>query len=74
MEEMEVPQVVFCTKLPFKNDVLSRMGLTEDFLSPMWKTYMEDLDIADLNQVWENATYSMNELSIKWMLMHGIGN
>ena len=71
---MEVPQVVFCTKLPFKNDVLSRMGLTEDFLSPMWKTYMEDLDIADLNQVWENATYSMNELSIKWMLMHGIGN
>ena len=71
---MEVPQVVFCTKLPFKTDVLSRLGLTEDFLSPMWKTYMEDLNIADLNQVWENATYSMNELSIKWMLIHGMGN
>ena len=72
VEELEVPQVVFCTKYPFKTDGLTEMGLTENFLLPTLHTYMENMNIADVNDVWENGTYLADELSINWMVMYGM--
>ena len=69
-EELEVPQVTFCTKYPFKTDALTKVGLTEFFLLDAPHTYMENIKITDVDEVWENGTYSMDELSIGWMLMY----
>ena len=72
VEELDVPQVVFCTKFPFKTDVLSGMGLRDTVFSSHFHTYNENVNITDINQVWEKGTYSMNELSIGWTLMYGM--
>ena len=69
VEEIEVPKVVFCTQHSVKTDVLLNMGYEENFLRTQFHTYMEDFTIPDINEVWENATYSMEELSINWSLM-----
>ena len=68
---MEVPQVVFCTKFPFKTDMMTEMGFREKFLLVKPHTYLENKNITDLNDVWENGTYSMDELSIGWLVMYG---
>ena len=70
-EELEVPQVVFCTKFPFKTDMMTEMGFREKFLLVKPHTYLENKNITDLNDVWENGTYSMDELSIGWLVMYG---
>ena len=69
---MEVPQVVFCTKHPFKTDGLPNVGLTENFFLPSLHTYTENMNITDVNDVWENGTYSMDEVSIGWTVMYGM--
>ena len=70
VEEMEVPQVVFCTKHPFKEDVLSQMG-DGDFLLRTFHTYTENINIPDIGEVWEKGTYSMSERLLQWSLLNG---
>ena len=71
-EEIEVPQVVFCVKLQFKTDVLTKLGLQESFLYPHSPTYMENVSIPDIKELWENATYNINETAIRWTLLDGL--
>ena len=71
-EEIEVPQVVFCIKLQFKTDVLTKLGLDHNFLYPYLHLHMENDSIPDMKEVWENATYSINETSITWILIDGM--
>ena len=70
-EELEVPQVVFCTQYPFKADVMKNMGLRQNFLLVQPYTYLENINITDINDVWENGTYSMDELALGWLVMYG---
>ena len=70
VEEMDVPQVIFCTKHPFKFNVIENMGFNDTLLLLYPTTYFENINISDTNEVWENGTYSMDELSIRWSLMY----
>ena len=70
VEELDVPQVIFCTKYPFKFNVLENMGFNDTFLLVQPTTYLENINIPDTNEVWENGTYSMDELSIGWRMMY----
>ena len=70
VEELDVPQVIFCTKYPFKFNVIENMGLNDTFLTLYPTTYLENINISDTNEVWENGTYSMDELSIGWRIMY----
>ena len=71
VEELAVPQVVFCTKYPFKTDAVTKMGLKDNFILVQPYTYLEDMNITNINNVWENGTVSMDELSIGWYLFNG---
>ena len=70
VEELDVPQVIFCTKYPFKFNVLENMGFNDTFLLVQPTTYLENINIPDTTEVWENGTYSMDELSIGWMILY----
>ena len=70
-EELNVPQVIFCTKYPFKKDALKNIGLNDTFLLVSPITYLENINITDLRQVWDKGTYSLDEMSIFWLLMYG---
>ena len=76
VEELEVPQIVFCAKYPFKTDAVKKMGLSglrDNFLLAQPWNYgtMENMNITNLNDVWENGTVSMDELSIGWNFYNG---
>ena len=71
VKEMEVPQVVFCTKHPFKEDVLLQMG-DGNFLLRTFHTYLENTNIPDIGEVWENGTYSLSEVFFQWSLLNGM--
>ena len=71
VEELEVPQVVFCTKYPFNTDAVTKMGLKDNFILVQPYTYLENMNITDIHDVWENGTISMDELSIGWYLLNG---
>ena len=71
VEELEVPQIIFCTKYPFKTDAAKKMGLRDNFLLAQHYTYLENMNITNVNDVWENGTVSVDELSIGWYLFNG---
>ena len=67
--EMELPQVVICAQLGYKKDVFTNMGVTED----IFRDHL-DLDSAkdlDFESLWENGTYSRDELNVFWIYQLG---
>ena len=70
---MDFPQIEFCTSDGFKQDVLKRMGLMENSLRlGQFITYEENLELKDINDIWDNATYSLDEFVLTWLSIEGV--
>ena len=72
-DSMDFPQVQFCTSQGFKPKVLTDMGLKESSLKlAQFTTYYENVNLGDIEEIWDNATYSMEEFALTWMLIEGM--
>ena len=72
-ESMDFPQVHICTSQGFRPNVLKDMGLKEDSMKfAQFTTYYESVSLGDIQEVWDNATYSTEEFGLAWMIIEGI--
>ena len=72
-ESMDFPQVHICTSQGFRPNVLKDMGLKEDSMKfAQFTTYYESVSLGDIQEVWDNATYSTDEFALTWMTIEGI--
>ena len=63
---------MFCTSKGFKSPVLRDRGLTEDHLKvAQFITHSEDLNLTDIEKLWDNATYSADEFVVSWTVLEG---
>ena len=70
--DMEFPQLMICSQIGFKTDALREMGLSKNFLSTMEVRYeIQNISNFDAQRVWDNGTYSLNDLAIKWVKVKG---
>ena len=72
-DSMDFPQVLFCTSQGFKPNVLTDMGLKENSMKiAQFTTYYENIPLGDIEEIWNNATYSMEEFALTWMSIEGM--
>ena len=72
-DSMDFPQVQFCTSRGFKTNVLTDIGLKAHSMKfAQFTTYYENIDLGDIEEIWENATYSMEEFALTWMIVEGM--
>ena len=72
---VDLPQIVFCTREGFKKKVLLEMGLKENsFHVAQFRTYQKNKDLKDIKDIWDNATYSQDEFAIAWHTIEGLSN
>ena len=72
-EHLDFPQVMFCVSSGFKSQVLLDEGLHKDFLSfAQFNTHYEDKILNDIEELWDNATYSSEEFAVTWTVYKGI--
>ena len=66
-DALELPQVTICMDRPYKKDVLEEYGLAQRFfLSP--NSSYGNKTFPNLTTLWNEATYSEEELDISWQL------
>lgn len=71
-ESMDFPQVNFCTSQGFKPKVLTDMGLKETSMKfAQFDTYYANVNLGDIEDVWDNATYSIDEFVLTWLFVEG---
>ena len=72
-DSMDFPQVLFCTSRGFKTNVLTDIGLKANSMKfAQFSTYYQNIDLGDIEEIWENATYSMEEFALTWIFIDGI--
>ena len=69
---MEFPELMICTQNGYKTDALAEKGLPEDILQIRSRPREDNFDF-DPESVWDEGTYSMNELAIGWIFIQGKG-
>ena len=65
---LDFPQMTFCVLYQFKKEALSDMGLPDDFLiagNPKNSATLGNKSMPNIEEVWENATYSETEFNIR---------
>ena len=69
--EMDFPDLMICTQNGYKTESLTEMGLPEDILQIRSRPTGDNFDF-DPEGVWDEGTYSMDELAIGWVFIQGI--
>ena len=69
---MEFPQFMICSKLGYKADALTELGLPKNFLSSFQPRHVvNDNQDIDAQNVWDVGTYSYADFFINWMVTRG---
>ena len=69
---MDFPQLMICSQIGYKTDVLTEMGLPNDVLNTMQPHILpENYYDFDAQSVWDNGTYSWKDLEINQFVMKG---
>ena len=70
--DMEFPQLMICTQIGYKTDVLTEMNLSTSVLSTMEPHLpLERNHDFDSQSVWDSGTYSSKDFAIYWMVWKG---
>ena len=69
---MQFPELMICAQKGYKTDVLVERGFSEDILQIRSRPTKDNFDF-DSESVWDEGTYSMNELTIGWVFIQGKG-
>ena len=67
-KHLDFPQMTFCVLYQFKREALLDMGLPDDFLiagNPKNSATLGNKSMPNIEEVWENATYSETEFNIR---------
>ena len=70
--DMEFPGLMVCAQNGYKTGALADMGFPEDTLRTRSRPTEDNFDF-DPENVWEEGTYSMDELAIGWLVLQGKG-
>ena len=71
-KELKFPQIMICLKIGYNIDALTKIGQPMYVLSAKGQDgVMVENDEFDALSVWDNGTYSSNEFSINWIILHG---
>ena len=63
---------MICSQLGYKSNVITEMGLPKNFLNTMEpKLMIENNYDFDAQHVWDNGTFSSNDLAINWFVIQG---
>ena len=69
---MEFPQLMICSQIGYKTDVLTEMGQPINILQTIEaRNLIESNYDFDAQTVWDNGTYSLNDFAINWMVIKG---
>ena len=70
--DMDFPQLMICSKIGFKTDALIEMGHNKEILSAMdQRIRVGNNHEFGAQSVWDNGTYSLNDLAINWIVVQG---
>ena len=69
---MAFPELMVCAQNGYKMDPLANIGLPEDILKIRSRPLEENFEF-DPESVWDEGTYSMNEMAINWVFIQGKG-
>ena len=61
-----LPIIALCMKQRFKDGVLASFGLPDDFFDNRKRTSLHLQAMPNLAEVWNNATWSLDDLQIDW--------
>ena len=70
--KMEFPSLMICTQNGYKEDALADIGLPVDILKIRSRPTEGNFEF-DPESVWNEVTYSSNELNINWVFLLGKG-
>ena len=66
-EELEFPDITFCITSGWKEEALSKMGLSIEFMKPQMGSTLRNPKIPDLDEIWEKSTHNWKELPVMWI-------
>ena len=66
-EELEFPDITFCITSGWKEEALSKMGLSIEFMKPQMGSPLENQEIDDIDKIWEISTHNWKEFPVKWI-------
>ena len=70
--DMEFPQLMICSQIGYKTDVLTEMELPKNVLNTIVpRNLVENNYDFDAQSVWDNGTYSLKDLEINQFVMKG---
>ena len=70
--DMEFPQLMICMQIGYKTDVLTEMELSKNFLNTLEPRHWNEKNFDfDVQGVWDNGTYSENDIKLNWIAMQG---
>ena len=70
--DLQFPQIMICSQLGYKTDVVTEMGLPKDILNTLEPHHFDGNNHDfDAQSVWDNVTYSANDFAINWVYVQG---
>ncbi len=71
-ESLKLPRIAFCLNYPYKADMLSKMNLPAEFFHSRDPKYRNSVPFPNLHETWQRATYSKDELLLRWYFYSGV--
>ena len=62
--ELDLPDVTICTKTGTNYEALAKYGLGRDFLRPHAELYLENFELPNIDEIWENSTLSPQKFTV----------
>ena len=69
--ELDLPDVTFCADYGFKKEVFKELGMRVDMMKPNSGNYTTNFELQDIDDLWERATFSKEDLRIIWLIDDG---
>ena len=69
---MDFPQLLICSQIGYKTDVLTDMELPKNILNALEpRRLFGNNSEFDAQNVWDNGTNSLNDFAINWLVIQG---
>jgi hypothetical protein len=68
---LKFPHISFCSSEPFKLKELDRIGVPKSIFTYESHDHSPGESFPELNETWQNATYSKDEFKITWRFFDG---
>ena len=70
--DMEFPQLMICSQIGYKTNVLTEMGQPINILQTLVPRKLTESNYDfDAQSVWDNGSYSLNDFGINWFVIQG---